>query len=337
MILPIKKYKIYERKGRLSLMIEDKKTLSILETNILYLIVGFALITLGAKAQSKEVYTGLLITEYLIILLPTLLYLKLKGYSVKENLRLNKISLKQALLVVLIVIFSYPVAVFFNFIGIIVLSKFTETRANLVPIPSGLMEYLIGFIVIALTPGICEEAMFRGMIMSSYNSLGKRKAIIYSAILFGLFHFNLQNLLGPIYLGILFGIVAYKTNSLFPTIIGHTVNNTIALTIGYFLTKGDQGVEIPMDTVSIPQGEQIIFGLLGLGLIALVFGLVVYRLIKLLPTSHEKEIIQINSFTRGEYFTQDMNMRKGLNIIEGFPILITIIIFIVLNYKYLFL
>ena len=318
-------------------MIEDKKTLSILETNILYLIVGFALITLGAKAQSKEVYTGLLITEYLIILLPTLLYLKLKGYSVKENLRLNKISLKQALLVVLIVIFSYPVAVFFNFIGIIVLSKFTETRANLVPIPSGLMEYLIGFIVIALTPGICEEAMFRGMIMSSYNSLGKRKAIIYSAILFGLFHFNLQNLLGPIYLGILFGIIAYKTNSLFPTIIGHTINNAIALTIGYFFTKGELGMEISMDTGNVPPGGEMVQGLLGMGLIALIFGFVVYRLIRLLPANQEKEMVQINNFTQEEFFTQDMNTGKGLSIIESFPILITIIIFMVLNYKYLFL
>ena len=40
-------------------MAGNKKTLSILETNILYLIIGLALITLGAKAQSKEVYTGL--------------------------------------------------------------------------------------------------------------------------------------------------------------------------------------------------------------------------------------------------------------------------------------
>ncbi len=56
-----------------------------------------------------------------------------------------------------------------------VLSKFTEIKPSPVPIPSGLKEYLIGFIIIALTPGICEEAMFRGMVMSSYDSLGKRR------------------------------------------------------------------------------------------------------------------------------------------------------------------
>ena len=203
--------------------------------------------------------------------------------------------------------------------------------------PSTLGKCLIGFLVIALTPGICEEVMFRGMIMSSYNNLGKRKAIIYSAILFGLFHFNLQNLLGPIYLGILFGVIAYKTNSLFPTIIGHTMNNTIALTLGYFLTKVEQGIEIPMDTVVIPQGGEMVSGLLSLGLIALISGFITYRLVRLLPTGDENEIVEINNFIHGGPFLENMNTKKDLSIIEGFPIFVTIIIFIVWNYKYLFI
>ena len=227
--------------------------------------------------------------------------------------------------------------IFFNFIGIIVLSKFTQIRPSPVPMPSGLKQYLIGFIVIALTPGICEETMFRGMIMSSYDRLGKRKAIVCSAILFGIFHFNLQNLLGPIYLGILFGVIAYKTNSLFPTIIGHTVNNTIALTIGYFLIKGDQGIGTSMDTVIIPQEGEMISALLGLGLIALIFGFITYRLIKLLPTDYKKEIIQINNFIPKEVYAENINIEEGLSILESFPIIITVIIFIFFNYKYLFI
>ena len=115
----VKKYKIYERKGERYLMMRNKKSPSILEANVLYLIIALLLITLGASAQYKEVYTGLLITEYLIILAPALFYLKLSGYSLKSNLRLNKISFKQAILVMLIVVFSYPIALFFNFIEIL--------------------------------------------------------------------------------------------------------------------------------------------------------------------------------------------------------------------------
>lgn len=176
-------------------MIENKKNPSILGTNILYLTIALLLITFGRKAQIGEVYTGLLITEYLIILMPILLYIKIRGYSIKEALRLNRISPKQSIYIVFIVMFSYPIAIFFNFIGIMILSKFGLVMPNPVPIPSTPNELLLGFFIIALTPGICEEVMFRGLIMNSYKSLGREKAIIYSAILFGMFHFNMQNLL----------------------------------------------------------------------------------------------------------------------------------------------
>ncbi len=76
--------------------------------------------------------------------------------------------------------------------------------------------------------------MFRGVILNAYNKLGYRKSIIITGVLFGLFHFTILNFVGPAILGIIFGIMVYKTNSLYSSIIAHTVNNGIALTIGYF-------------------------------------------------------------------------------------------------------
>lgn len=312
----------------------NKKSPSILETNLIYLAIALLLITLGSKAQYREIYTGLLITEYLIVLLPILLYLKLKDYSIGHNLKLNKISFKQAIFILFIVIFSYPIAVFFNFIGIMILSKFIYIKPNPVPIPSTWEQFLIGFLVIGLTPGICEEIMFRGMVMSSYESLGRKKAIIYSAVLFGLFHFNAQNLFGPIYLGILFGIIAYKTNSLISTILGHTVNNTIALTIGYVIDNiGNKEPTVEL----MPEMTVILSSLLVLGVVALLLGFIVYKLIKLLPDSNKNEIIEINSFFSGEFLIEDVNMKKGLSIKESIPIFLVVFIFVIINYKYLFI
>ncbi len=86
-------------------MPRENNTPSILETNILFLFIALLLITLGARAQYKEIYTGLLVTEYLIILLPVLAYLRFNDYSIKDALRLNKANLKQVLLTIFIVIF----------------------------------------------------------------------------------------------------------------------------------------------------------------------------------------------------------------------------------------
>ncbi|MCW7999064.1 hypothetical protein CFK35_14275 [Clostridium sp. cpc1] len=99
-------------------MDNKRKNPSILETNIFYFVLGILLIFLGGFAQSREIYSGLLITQYLIILLPTILYLRIRGYSLKNTLRLNKISMKQIVLIPLIVIFAYPVGAFLNYIFI---------------------------------------------------------------------------------------------------------------------------------------------------------------------------------------------------------------------------
>ncbi|QQY80358.1 hypothetical protein EDD65_103197 [Keratinibaculum paraultunense] len=318
-------------------MPKNKNIPSILETNILFLFIALSLTTLGAFAQYKNIYIGLLITEYIIILMPIVLYLKFNNYSINYVLRLNKINLKQILLTILIVLFSYPVAVFFNFIGITLLSRFIEIQPTPLPLPSNLKEYVLSFLIISLTPGICEETMFRGLIMSSYDRLGKKKAIIYSAILFGLFHFNVQNLLGPIYLGILFGTIAYKTNSIYATMIGHTVNNTIALTIGYIATKTEQLVGLSMENVDLPEMEQMIIAILGLGIFVLVFGFISFKLIKLLPTGEKKEVLELNTFIQGEYLTRELYKKDGMNMMEVFPIFIIVVIFILWNYKLLFI
>lgn len=306
-------------------MIKNKKSPSILETHILYLFTGLLLLTLGTYAQRKNLYVGLLITEYIIVLLPAVLFLKLKGYSFKENLRLNKITLKQVIITILIVIFSYPVAVFLNFIGITILSQFGELNANMIPLPSTLGEFIVSFLIIALTPGICEEIMFRGVIMSSYNRLGKKKAIIYSAIIFAIFHFNGQNLLGPIYLGILLGVMAYKTNSLYTVIIGHTVNNTIALTIGFFATQ--IGVEVGGAMSIVPGIAEFILaaGVLGLG--ALGFGYISYNLLTVLPES---------GIAGEEIIKDDANISSSVSLIEIVPIIIIVILFIFWNNMFLF-
>ena len=86
--------------------------------NILYLALGLAFLIIGGYAQNRDLFAGILITEYLIILVPNLLFLKLRGYSLKKVLRLAPISFKQGIFTVLTMIFAYPMAVFLNYIVI---------------------------------------------------------------------------------------------------------------------------------------------------------------------------------------------------------------------------
>ena len=299
----------------------NRKNPSITDTNFLFLIIAVLLLTVGAWAQRKHLYIGLIITQYFIILFPIIFYLKNKDYNLKEFLRINKLTLKQVKNIVLIVIFSYPIAAFFNYIGIMILSRFGRIMPNPIPIPSNINEFLLSFIVIALTPGICEEVMFRGMIMRSYEVYGSKKAIVLSAVLFGLFHFNLQNLLGPIFLGLLFGVLVSKTKSLLSSIIGHTVNNTVALTIG-FLSSGIQKASQDM----MPDTSVMAYGGFVLGIIAIGFWLVVRKLIMSLSVDAD----EVDFSNEQEQFVS--LIKTGMGIIDIIPIALIVIIFLIWSY-----
>ncbi len=295
---------------------------SITDTNFLFLIIALLLLSIGAWVQSRHLFIGLLITQYLIILFPIVLYLKRRGYNLKGFLRIKSLTLKQVVYIVLIVIFSYPIAVFFNYVGILFLSKYGRILPNPIPIPSDINEFLLSFMIVALTPGICEEVMFRGMIMKAYEVYGRKKAIILSAILFGLFHFNLQNLLGPIFLGILFGILVYKTESLLSSIIGHTVNNTIALTIG-FLSSDIQQASIE----NTHDAGTMVYGSIILGVIAFAFFLLVRKLLLSFPARVDE-----TSLNNDGYIQFVPVIKTRINIIEATPIVLVILIFFIYSY-----
>ncbi len=294
----------------------------ILEVNFLYLLLGLLLFFLGSAVQNREIYSGLLITEYIIILIPSLLYMKSKKIPLKQSLRLNKISLKQIWYIILITIFSYPIAIFFNTLVITILSFFGELIPSSVPLPENMGLYFLSIFIIGLAPGICEEVMFRGAIMDAYSIMGKKKAIIYSAFLFGLFHLNLQNLLGPMFLGIIFGIIVYKTNSIYSSILAHILNNSIAMTIGYFGMKAQSEIG-DIKAYEVPNQIQMLILLLTIGIFALVSSIILIRLIKKLP--------------QGEIIVKDSIQYEDTKFIYYLPIVGIIFLFIIINIKYLFI
>lgn len=299
---------------------EKRASVGLLNVNIFFLMSGIALLLLGSIVQSRDFNSGILITEYLIILVPNIMYLMINKVDLKSSLRLNKISLKELVCVVLIMLVAYPIGGFLNGLVINILSKFIEFNTPGVELPTTFPVYLKSLFVVGLAPGICEEVMFRGTILSSYERLGRKKAIIYSSILFGLFHFNIYNFIGPAFLGLVLGIMVYKSNSIFTGMIGHSLNNSIAMTIGFGLTRlmgnfEEMGVDISQGGESIP----LISSLIVLGFI---LGLA-FLLIYLLKSFPSKEIPDLK-------FGQ---VEEKMTLLEFIPIIFVIGIFIFVNFK----
>ena len=140
----------------------------------------------------------------------------------------------------------------------------------------GLSSSYAGFIVMAVIMApIVEEVFFRGIIVRGFAAnYSKLSAIVISALLFGIVHFNPWQGFGAFLGGLILAWIYIETESIIPCIYAHAFYNGF---ISILLRFTD--LDIPGFSSALPSGQflqPLWFDLLGLGLIVVgVFGLVI--------------------------------------------------------------
>lgn len=90
----------------------------------------------------------------------------------------------------------------------------------------------LGILCIAVLGPILEELLFRGAITKTLlQKYDPAKAIIISALIFGVFHINPVQVVGASLIGLVLGWCYYKTASLIPCILLHILNNSLSVYI----------------------------------------------------------------------------------------------------------
>lgn len=92
-----------------------------------------------------------------------------------------------------------------------------------------ILTFFYGAVYFAVFPGFCEEYLFRGVLLTLMREAGWKTPVILigNALLFGLFHFNLEQFFYTTVLGFVLSAVVLTTNSLYAGIILHMVYNFI--------------------------------------------------------------------------------------------------------------
>ncbi|MBU3197225.1 CPBP family intramembrane metalloprotease [Clostridium algidicarnis] len=86
--------------------------------------------------------------------------------------------------------------------------------------------YLLILEVTLIGP-IIEEILFRGIILNGLlKKYSKANAILFSSILFSIFHGNLPQMFNALFFGILLGLIYIKTKSLYAVTFSHIIANT---------------------------------------------------------------------------------------------------------------
>ena len=193
----------------------------------IFIIVILLFYYLGSPWQTKNLVSGLIKTEIIIVLLPVLLIYAISKTDLKTAARLNKTKPVNFLLVIA------------GFMPGFFIAAFSMQLVNyLFPLPESYLEGMQKLInlhelplvqlifLIAILPGICEEMLFRGYIIRGFEKSGFWKAIIISGILFGVFHLDFFRLLPASIMGIWLGYLLLKTKSIFITMLAHALHNS---------------------------------------------------------------------------------------------------------------
>lgn len=196
-------------------------------------------------------YLGLLQNDYIssfliqimvMFAIPMLLYTLFVSKSFKQTFKdtgFKKISSRMIgitiiLGIVLYFINNFVAQFFSSLISLFGYENLTQTTTVTFTYELLFREFLLSCIL----PGICEEFLHRGIMLFAGKKCGNtRYVLITSSILFGLMHLNINQFFYATILGFLMGYVAIVSDSIYPSIIIHFLNNFLNTYFyyGYYL------------------------------------------------------------------------------------------------------
>ena len=284
------------------------------ETNLFFLLI--IIITIIGSLAFEFFPEGIVqeLFQYICIFIPTLLYIYLKKKNFKETLRLNFISIKT---IILLVLLAFAIQPFIILTGTIADAIFKNQSDLLF---GDLESYSIGLALFstALTPAICEEVLLRGVIFDGYREVNIKKAILMNGFLFGIFHMNFFQFSYTFFVGIILALIVYYTNSIYSSMIIHFINNALSVIVVKFPNSFYARLEENMyRTETMTQITLMV-------VLALISIIISYLIIKVIAQSCKNE----KSYTRYIMSNDFIIKEKVFN----WPIFVSVVIFILMSF-----
>lgn len=206
----------------------------------------------------QRIRIATLFGQVFLILIPTLILIRVQTKHILSFVRFKTITPSEAVFII---------------VGVISAQQFLQgylILQDMIPVPEqiksmvddlrqslqemyrvlvqvhSLPELLFVLLVVAVVPAFSEEILFRGLVQRNFEySFGFVGAAILAGVIFGLYHLNPFNLIPLMALGIVFGLLVYRTGSILSAVLAHFVNNAAAIIAVYY--RGGE-VWIPPET-----------------------------------------------------------------------------------------
>jgi uncharacterized protein len=218
----------------------------------LYQIVGGGLTVLlfgldFADDNVQRIRLATAVGQILFLLIPTLVFIRFQSRKILQFVRFKAIGFSEAVYIIIGVIaaqqFLQGYLVFQEMIPIPDaiepfvdnLRKSIEQMYRVLVRVDTIPELLFVVLIVALIPAFSEEFLFRGLVQRNFEySFGLAGGAVVTGIIFALYHLNPFTLLPLMVLGIVFGLLVYKTGSILAAILAHFINNLFAVLSVYY-------------------------------------------------------------------------------------------------------
>ncbi|MEM6688276.1 MAG: ABC transporter permease subunit/CPBP intramembrane protease [Planctomycetota bacterium] len=191
-----------------------------------------------AVTELPSTYAGvaklILYPQFGLILVPTLLMATVLTTSLKDSLRVRLGRPSSLLVAAVLGIALHPSYVMLASLISYAYPISEQAAASMKPFSDQIMAapWLSAVFLMALVPAVCEELAFRGFIFGGLvRNRGRLRAVLVTALMFGVSHGVLQQSIAATVMGVLLGYVALKTGSVLPGILIHLANNALSVSL----------------------------------------------------------------------------------------------------------
>jgi membrane protease YdiL (CAAX protease family) len=211
---------------------------------------GLGFLSLGVFTQLMNIGFGLWFSEVFLFFGVPYLTLRLAGYDALKVTGFGKPWLSGAL-------FGFAIGTVNFFAMVIPIQAVAQRLAPkaLVELfdisgifkhqtPLELASVILG---VCLAAPLCEELCFRGLLQRGLMSRSSpRAAVLGTALLFSAFHLDPIGFMARFELGVVFGILALRSGSLWPGVFAHLANNAVSTAL-YFFSRDSAHADDDLD------------------------------------------------------------------------------------------
>lgn len=293
-----------------------------------YLVLMLVNTILNTKGLSMPTYLALIVSEALI-LVPGIVYVLVNKLDLRKDLGFRKIKVGTIFLSILLAFLTTPVASFVNVLTQFFVSN-TMTQAS-----DALLDgsYLALLFLTGFYGPFCEEVVFRGILHEGYDRISSpMKAVLISALLFGLMHLNVNQTCYAFVLGVIFAIVNKASGSVYTSMIIHTCINTVNILMlivaQWAASFVGEGASVAESAEAMRQSTSTLMVIAGVYFVLALGGIAISIPVVIFIAKHEGHLDELKSLFIKKKIEQEPS--ENTKVLMNVPMIISVVLCLVL-------